>query len=113
MFPLPYSFYVREKEYREESENVKNYLIKGEWVENTNTTEKIRIKFSSQIVTFYNLKDEDTLSFYLTHWAEKQLFLHANFGLDYIFEFHEKGKDTIDVVLKHEDEDFRAQFIRK
>ena len=117
IFPFPYSFYVQQEKLQLESENTKNFLTKGEWIENNNTTEKIRVVFFPENAIVFNLQNEDSLFFvsqfytkeyvFLSFWEENQTKYNVCF-----FEFQKKGEDTLDVNFKYNDEDYKTQMIR-
>ena len=116
LFPLPYYFYVEERKFQMESENTKKLLIKGEWIEDKNTIEKIRVIFFPEKTVVYNLQNKDSLSFNLIHWAKESVFLDSwgNSKHEFcVFEFQENGKDTLSVNFKYNDEDYKTQMIRK
>ena len=108
VFPLPYSFYVEEREYYIESEKVKNYLTKGEWIENKDIAEKMRIVFFPYRAFFYNFQGQDYLSFNVNYGAKDHVFLDFWF-----LEFYEKGKDTININFRYKDGEYKTQMIRK
>jgi hypothetical protein len=115
-FPLPHSFYVAERKYQLESENTKNFLTKGEWIEIKDTTEKIRIVFLPESVIIYNLQNKDSLFFNNISWQIKRVFLEFwgnSKHDDCIFEYQENGKDTLNVYFRYNDEDYETQMTRK
>ena len=128
-FPLPYSFYVQERNFQTESENTKNFLTKGEWIENINTTEKIRVVFFPENAVVYNLKNKDSLYFNNIYWTKEYIFLEYWWNPEYeendmyaglnasdrvcIFDFQVNGEDTLNVNFRYNDEDYKTQMIRK
>ena len=117
IFPLPYSFYVEDRKFQMESDNIKNFLTKGEWIENKDTTEKVRVVFFPEKVIIYNLHNKDSLSFKdIIEWTKKSVFLESWTGFEHnicAFEFQENGKDTLNVTFKYNDEEYKTQMIRK
>jgi len=120
-FRLPYSFYVEERKWQIITENTKNFLTKGEWIENKNMTEKIQIIFFPENAVLYNFHGNDTLFFNHILWGEESIFLESwvNSKLYFCtFEFKENGKDTLNVNFRYKNEDYtdenyRTQMIRK
>jgi len=116
IFPLPNSFYVQERKFQLESENTKKYLMEGEWVENNSTIEKVRVVFFPENAVIYNLQNKDSLFFNLIYWSRESVFLEYLDNSEHevcIFNFQEKGKDTLNVNFKYNDEDYKTQMIRK
>ena len=115
-FPLPYSFYIQERKFWSESENTKNFLTKGKWVENINATEKIRVVFFHENAVIYNLQNKDRLSFNVTYWTKEFIHLYSlgdSITEFCIFEFQVNGEDTLNVNFIYNDEDYKTQMIRK
>jgi hypothetical protein len=115
IFPLHHSFYVQMRKSELESENTKNFLMKGEWVENNNTTEKIRVIFFPENAVIFNLQNNDSLFLNLGYCFKEYVFLES-WGDKHdvcVFEFQEKGKDTINVNFRYNNEDYKTQMIRK
>ena len=115
IFPLPYSFYAKERKTQTEGEHKKNYLTKGEWIENKDTTEKIRVVFNPENTIIYNLQNTDSLCFNQVSFRGDLVYLESNtdFWLRIIFEIQENGKDTITVNFSYENEYYKIQMIRK
>lgn len=116
IYPLPYSFYVEKREFHEESENTKNYLTNGEWIENKNIIRKIKIIFNTNSAILYNLQNNDSLFFNQIYWSKEVVFLESleNSNLEFCnFEFQENGKDTLNVNFTYKDENYKTQMIRK
>lgn len=116
IFPLPFSFYVEVRKSELEGEITKNFLTKGEWVENKDTTEKTRIVFLPENVAFYNFQNNDTLSFNQIFWTKECVHLESwdrykNHVC--IFEFQENGKDTLNVNIIYNGEDHKTQMIKE
>ena len=117
IFPLPHSFYVQVRKSELESENTKNFLTKGEWIENKDITEKIQIVFYQDSAIIYNLQNNDSLFFNLGYFIKGHVFLEdwaeSNSNGACSFDFQEKGKDTIDVIFWYNNEEYKTQMIRK
>ena len=116
IFPVPYASYVKERTWKMESENTKNFLTSGEWIENKDTTERIRIVFFPEKVVLYNFQNNDSLPFHDVYWFKGEVFLESweNAKHDLcVFEFQENGKDTLNVNFKYNDEDYKTKMTRK
>ena len=121
IFPLPHSFYVSEREWQIITENTRNFLTKGEWIENKDTTDKIQLIFYYESAFLYNFQGNDTLFFDYVSWREKSVFLESwgNSKLYFCeFQFNESGTDTLNVNFRYrnenyKDENYKTQMTRK
>ena len=122
VFPLPHSFYVAEREWQIITENTKNFLTKGEWIEN-NTTDKIRLIFYSESAVLYNFQGNDTLCFISVSWGNESVVLESWGDNTKIYfcevKFKELEKDTLSVnfryyqIENYKEENYDTQMIRK
>jgi len=118
IFPVSYCFYAEQRKFQLESENAKIFLTKGEWIENKDITAKIRVVFYSENAVIYNLKGRDSLFFNQIDWTKEYISLVSLPKYMSVIEhvgivFQEKGKDTINVNIWYEGEEYKTQMIRK
>jgi len=105
IFPLPHSFYVKEREWQTIAENTRNFLTKGEWIENKDTTEKIRIIFFPGNAILYNLQGNDG-RYFNVRWNTLEVyevggFFSINYLLDYSIDRYDKTKPSKFLIEKH------------
>ena len=98
IFPLPYSFYIEEREFTIDSERMRYFLTRFEWIEISDTSEKVRIAFNNNSAIAYNLyENKDSVLFVRVYWFKDEVHLESE-SFEYMnFEFYEEGKDTINV----------------
>ena len=118
IFPVSYCFYAEQRKFQLESENAKIFLTKGEWIENKDTTAKIRIIFYLENAVIYNWQGRDSFPFNIIYYSREYIWLVSRGEITYESEqagfiFHEKGKDTINVNIWYESEEYKMQMIRK
>jgi hypothetical protein len=120
IFSVPYSFYVRENRVRIASEITQSFL-RGKWIENIDTTEKIKIIFlPSENAIIYNFRNQESLFFDDVGFGRESVFLsnwrNPENHQFYIFEFQKIGNDTLNVNFRfrfNDDIYYSTQMIRK
>ena len=113
---MPYSFFVEQRKFEEQSENIKTFFAKSEWIENKDTTRKIRVFFNPESVVIYHLQDNDELVFDRIWWFKDKIFLESStdFGNSCFFDFYKISEDTLKVNFRYRDnEDYKTLMIRR
>jgi len=117
IFPMPYSDIIKKRKWQMEDIRVRNYFFISEWIENSNAEKKVRIVFLPSKTIIYNLQNNDSLLFrpFYNVWAKGKTILrpYMYVGEDCIFEFIERGDNTINASFRYKGENYYTQMNRK